>query len=69
MYPQASFRYSGLDDSSTGTFANGEIGEGTVALTEISLDNQYFAAINRTNTSFVDVGVAGIFGLGFPIYR
>lgn len=31
--------------------------------------NQYFAAINRTNTSVLDTGSNGIFGLGFPVNR
>ncbi|KAF8184786.1 aspartic peptidase domain-containing protein [Pholiota molesta] len=73
IYPQASFRPSGLDvamiygDSTTGTFATGTIGEDTIGLAGLTLTNQYFAAINRTNTSVVDVGAAGIFGLGFPV--
>ena len=75
VYPQASFKPSGLDvamiygDSTTGTFATGTIGEDTVGLAGLTLTNQYFAAINRTNTSVVDVGSAGIFGLGFPVNR
>jgi hypothetical protein len=75
IYPQASFRPSGLDvamiygDSTTGTFATGTIGEDTIGLAGLTLTNQYFAAINRTNTSVVDVGAAGIFGLGFPVNR
>lgn len=72
MYPQSSFRPAGVDvflaygDSTTGTFASGEIGKDTVELAGIELKDQYFAAINRTNTSIADVGSAGIFGLGFP---
>lgn len=75
VYPQATFRPSGLDvamiygDSTTGTFATGTIGEDTIGLAGLTLTNQYFAAINRTNTSVVDVGAAGIFGLGFPVNR
>lgn len=75
MYPQSSFKYSGVDvallygDSSTGTFAQGAIGEDTVDLAGLTLDNQFFAAINRTNTSIAEAGSAGIFGLGFPVNR
>jgi len=32
-----------------------------------TLTNQYFAAINDTNTHLADTGSAGIFGLGFPL--
>lgn len=31
--------------------------------------DQYFAAISNTNTSVLDTGSAGIFGLGFPVNR
>ncbi|KAH9476110.1 Cathepsin E-B [Psilocybe cubensis] len=73
VYPQSSFRYAGVDvallygDSTTGTFAQGVIGEDTVDLAGLTLDNQFFAAINRTNTSIAQAGSAGIFGLGFPV--
>ena len=75
VYPQASFKYSGVDvallygDSTTGTYADGRIGDDTVSLAGVTLQNQYFSAINRTNTSLVETGAAGIFGLGFPINR
>ena len=75
VYPEASFQYANIDvsmqygDSTTGTFASGKVGDDTVTLAGLSLENQYFAAINRTNTSVSDVGAAGIFGLGFPINR
>ncbi|KAF4621635.1 hypothetical protein D9613_012568 [Agrocybe pediades] len=73
LYPQASFNYSGVDvallygDSTTGTFAKGTIGDDLVDLAGISLQHQYFGAINATNTSLGETGSAGIFGLGFPI--
>ncbi|KAF8885385.1 aspartic peptidase domain-containing protein [Gymnopilus junonius] len=73
VYPQASFKYSGVDvallygDSTTGTYADGKIGDDTISLAGVTLQNQYFSAINKTNTSLVETGSAGIFGLGFPI--
>ncbi|KAF8962099.1 aspartic peptidase domain-containing protein [Flammula alnicola] len=73
LYPQSSFRYAGQDvkllygDSKSGTFASGIIGGDTVDLAGLALQNQYFAAINKTNTSVAEVGAAGIFGLGFPV--
>ncbi|PFH49467.1 hypothetical protein AMATHDRAFT_63168 [Amanita thiersii Skay4041] len=72
-YPQASFNSTGVEaqllygDSQTGTHAFGLIGTDTASLAGLTLQNQYFAAINDTNTSVVDTGSAGIFGLGFPI--
>lgn len=75
VYPQSTFSSSGLDvemqygDSRTGTFARGMIGNDTVGLAGMTLQDQYFAAINTTNTSVLDVGAAGILGLGFPVNR
>jgi phytepsin len=75
IYPQSTFRYSGIDvqmlygDSRTGTYASGMVGEDTVDLAELSQPNHFFAAINSTNTSVIDIGAAGIFGLGFPVNR
>jgi phytepsin len=75
IYPQSTFNSSGLDvemqygDSQTGTFAKGMIGNDTVNLAGMTMKNQYFAAINMTNTSVMDVGAAGILGLGFPVNR
>ena len=75
VYPQSTFKSSGLDveiqygDSLTGTFARGLIGNDTVDLAGMTLHNQYFAAINTTNTSVMDVSAAGILGLGFPVNR
>ena len=56
-------------DSRTGTFARGMIGNDTVTLAGIKLKDHYFAAINVTNTSVMDIGAAGILGLGFPLNR
>lgn len=75
VYPQSTFKSSGLDvemqygDSRTGTFARGMIGNDTVDLAGMTLHNQYFAAINTTNTSVMDVSAAGILGLEFPVNR
>ena len=75
VYPQATFKSSGLDvemqygDSLTGTFARGLIGNDTVNLAGMTLQNQYFAAINMTNTSVLDADAAGLLGLGFPVNR
>lgn len=75
LYPEASFQPEGLDarlfygDSTSGTSAFGEIGKDVVDLAGIRLSDQYFAAINRTNTSISRTGSAGIFGLGFPVNR
>ncbi|KAH7890581.1 aspartic peptidase domain-containing protein [Phlebopus sp. FC_14] len=51
----------------TGTHAKGLIGFDTVSVTGLVVPNQYFAAINSTNTSVVETDSSGIFGLGFPI--
>jgi len=75
LYPQATFQSAGLDvrlmygDSSTGTHAYGPIGKDTVGLAGLTLPDQYFAAINSTNTSVLETGSAGIIGLGFPVNR
>lgn len=75
LYSQSSLQRSGLDvrlqygDSRTGTHAYGPIGCDTVGLLGLTLPAQYLAAINDTNTSVLDAGCAGIFGLGFPINR
>ncbi len=53
----------------TRTHALGEIGQDTVDLAGLVLQDQYIAAINDTNTSVLDTGGAGIFGLGFPVNR
>jgi len=56
-------------DSRTGTYASGMVGEDTVDLAGLTQQNHFFAAINSTNTSVIEIGAAGIFGLGFPINR
>jgi hypothetical protein len=40
-----------------------------VNLAGLSLNDQYFAAVNQTNTSLLQSGAAGIFGVGFPNNR
>ncbi|KAF9012876.1 acid protease [Hymenopellis radicata] len=73
LYSQSTFKSADLDvglyygDSMTRTHALGEIGQDTVNLAGLVLQDQYFAAINDTNTSVLDTGGAGIFGLGFPV--
>ncbi|EIM84055.1 acid protease [Stereum hirsutum FP-91666 SS1] len=73
LYPTSSFQNSGLSvqllygDSQTGTHADGPIGKDTAGVAGLTLDGQYFAAISDTNTSVLETGSAGIFGLGFPI--
>jgi len=54
-------------DSTTGTHAFGPIGSSEVTLAGVKMSNQYFAAINNTNTSVSAAGSSGILGLGFPI--
>lgn len=54
-------------DSNTGTYARGVIGYDSVSLAGLTLQDQYFAAINDTNTSVVQTRCSGIFGLGFPL--
>jgi hypothetical protein len=74
-YPQASFQYSGADaellygDSTSGTAALGMIGKDTVSLAGLTLQDQYFVAVNQTNTTLGQTGSSGIFGLGFPVNR
>ncbi|KAF9223072.1 acid protease [Gyrodon lividus] len=73
LYPLTTFHPANLDaaliygDSMTGTHATGPIGYDLVSIAGLGLQNQYFAAINNTNTSVVETGSTGIFGLGFPI--
>jgi hypothetical protein len=75
LYATSAFQPTGLDarllygDSLTGTHAFGPIGKDTVALAGLTVQDQYFAAINDTNTTVLQAGSAGIFGLGFPINR
>ncbi|ETW75583.1 aspartic peptidase [Heterobasidion irregulare TC 32-1] len=73
LYPISTFKDTGLDvhllygDSFTGTHAKGPIGKDTVGVAGLILPDQYFAAISDTNTSILQTGSAGIFGLGFPV--
>ncbi|KAF9042966.1 aspartic peptidase domain-containing protein [Panaeolus papilionaceus] len=73
LYPQANYRPSGLDvemlygDSQTGTSAKGTIGQDTFEMAGLALQDQYFAAINVTNTNLMELGASGILGLGFPM--
>lgn len=75
LYPLSSFRPAHLDaqlaygDSNTGTYAKGPIGSDFVSLAGLGLQDQFFSAINSTNTSVIQTGSAGIFGLGFPFNR
>lgn len=38
-----------------------------MAVAALSMEKQFFAAINATNTTVAATGAVGIFGLGFPI--
>jgi Eukaryotic aspartyl protease len=75
LYPQASFQSANLDarlfygDSTTGTHAFGEVGRDIVGVAGLSIKNQFFAAINDTNTTVLQTGSAGILGMGFPVNR
>jgi phytepsin len=75
LYSPNTFHDMGLDatlvygDSNTGTYARGIIGYDAVSLAGLTLQDQYFAAINDTNTSVVQTRCSGIFGLGFPFNR
>ncbi|KAF8582572.1 acid protease [Ramaria rubella] len=68
----SSLKASGVDvqlnygDSSHPTFASGSIGSGTVSVAGLSLDNQFLAACDKTNTNLSAQGLSGIFGIGFP---
>ncbi|KAI9457649.1 aspartic peptidase domain-containing protein [Lactarius psammicola] len=73
LYPQTSFQPSGLavrlayGDSQTGTYAQGPVGKDAAGVAGLRLRDQYIAAILETNTSVLQTGSAGIFGLGFPV--
>ncbi|KAF7322196.1 Peptidase A1 domain-containing protein [Mycena kentingensis (nom. inval.)] len=53
-------------DSTTGTYATGNVAMDTVAIAGVAIDNQMFAAIEDTTNTVVQFGAAGIFGLSFP---
>ncbi|KIY47720.1 acid protease, partial [Fistulina hepatica ATCC 64428] len=73
LYPQSSFDSAGISialtygDSSTATHADGLVGKDAVDVAGINISNQYFAAINSTNSTVLGMGSTGIFGLGFPL--
>ncbi|KAJ6564491.1 aspartic peptidase domain-containing protein [Mycena capillaripes] len=73
LFPQAGFVQAGMDvdllygDSLTGTHASGLIGTDNVSFAGIAISNQFFAAINNTDTNVLDTGCSGIFGLGFAL--
>ena len=46
------------------SWTSGMIGEDTVTLAGLTLQDQYFVAVNQTNTTLARAGSAGIFGLG-----
>ena len=75
LYPQTSFQSTGQNvqllygDSRTGTHAAGPIGKDSVGVAGLSVADQYLAAIIDTNTTVLETGSAGIFGLGFPAIR
>ena len=45
------------------------MGSDNITLGTFNLKDQPFAVINRTNTTLIQYGLAGILGLGFPINR
>ncbi|KAF7336250.1 Peptidase A1 domain-containing protein [Mycena venus] len=53
-------------DSTTGTFASGPVAMDTVSIAGVAIENQLFGAINETTSPIVQLGAAGILGLGFP---
>ncbi|KAH7108307.1 acid protease, partial [Auriculariales sp. MPI-PUGE-AT-0066] len=54
-------------DSSARTTADGPGGTSTIGIAGLSLENQFFAAINDTDIRLADTGSTGILGLGFPL--
>jgi len=73
IYPQATFQSANLDvklfygDSTSGTHAFGEVGKDTVGVAGLTLTNQFFGAINDTDSSALNTSSAGIAGFGFPV--
>ncbi|KIY71380.1 acid protease [Cylindrobasidium torrendii FP15055 ss-10] len=73
LYDGKSFQSSDIPveidygDSNTPTAANGTIGQDTVSIAGLKLEGQYLASMDSTNTSLVNLGDAGILGLGFPL--
>jgi hypothetical protein len=68
QYQQSSFQSSGppLQLSYGDSFI---ITKDTVNLAGLSLNNQYFAAVDQTNTSVLHSRATGIFGVGFSQNR
>lgn len=56
-------------DSSSGTFAKGNVGLDTATIAGVAMTDQAFGAVNDTNNVVVQYDTAGIFGLGFPAGR
>lgn len=75
LYPQTTFQTTGqtvqllYGDSRTPTHAIGPIGKDKAGVAGLSVPDQYLAAIIDTNTTVLETGSAGIFGLGFPAIR
>ena len=75
LYSTANFQSTAMGvrleygDSGTGTYANGIIGGDKVSLAGFTLQNQFFAAVNDTNTTVLQAGSVGLLGLGFPLSR
>jgi hypothetical protein len=75
LYSQSTFQSTGQQvqlfygDSRTGTHATGPIGKDKAGVAGLSVQDQYLAAIVDTNTTVLETGSAGIFGLGFPAIR
>ncbi|OCH87952.1 acid protease [Obba rivulosa] len=71
-YSATTFQSSGASvdlhygDSTSGTQASGPVGFDSVGIAGLTVTDQPFAAVNRTNNSAVQYGGAGILGLGFP---
>ncbi|KIP05275.1 hypothetical protein PHLGIDRAFT_30987 [Phlebiopsis gigantea 11061_1 CR5-6] len=72
LYPQTTFQSTGQNvqllygDSRTGTHAAGPIGKDSAGVAGLAVADQYLASIIDTNTTLLETGSAGIFGLGFP---
>jgi hypothetical protein len=74
-YPSADIKPAGgvvslsYGDSSTGTHASGPVAQDVGAIAGLSMAQQAFAAVSKTNSTAVTHGTNGIFGLGFPSGR
>ena len=75
LYPLTGFQPAGQSvqllygDSRTGTRAAGPVGRDRAGVAGLTVADQYLAAIIDTNTTVLETGSAGIFGLGFPAIR